>query len=227
MVFQDYALYPHKTVFENMAFGLRLRKRPEHEINARVAEAANILQIDAPAGAQAARAVGRPAAARRDGALDRAPAQGVPVRRAALEPRRAAARRDARRDQEAAPEARQHDHLRHARPGGGDDACRPHRRAAGGQPHPVRHARRDLQPACREVRRRLHRLAADELPAVPRRRRRPHAAPAGGARPARSGGARGRVRTARRARADVRDASGAHRRGRVGGDATRRTCRGR
>ena len=45
MVFQDYALYPHKTVFENMAFGLRLRKRPEQEIKARVTEAANILQI--------------------------------------------------------------------------------------------------------------------------------------------------------------------------------------
>jgi multiple sugar transport system ATP-binding protein len=45
MVFQDYALYPHKTVFENMAFGLRLRKRPEHEIQARVGEAASILQI--------------------------------------------------------------------------------------------------------------------------------------------------------------------------------------
>ena len=46
MVFQDYALYPHKSVFENMAFGLRLRKRPEHEINARVAEAAAVLQIE-------------------------------------------------------------------------------------------------------------------------------------------------------------------------------------
>src|SRR4029450_13719047 len=45
MVFQDYALYPHKTVFENMAFGLRLRKRPEQEIRARVTEAADILQI--------------------------------------------------------------------------------------------------------------------------------------------------------------------------------------
>jgi multiple sugar transport system ATP-binding protein len=45
MVFQDYALYPHKSVFENMAFGLRLRKRPEQEIRARVAEAAGILQI--------------------------------------------------------------------------------------------------------------------------------------------------------------------------------------
>ena len=45
MVFQDYALYPHKTVFENMAFGLRMRKRPADEINTRVADAANILQI--------------------------------------------------------------------------------------------------------------------------------------------------------------------------------------
>jgi multiple sugar transport system ATP-binding protein len=46
MVFQDYALYPHKTVFENMAFGLRLRKRPDSEVRARVGEAASILQIE-------------------------------------------------------------------------------------------------------------------------------------------------------------------------------------
>jgi multiple sugar transport system ATP-binding protein len=45
MVFQDYALYPHKTVFENMAFGLRLRKMPKAEITARVNEAAEILQL--------------------------------------------------------------------------------------------------------------------------------------------------------------------------------------
>lgn len=45
MVFQNYALYPHMTVFENMAFGLRLRKTPKEEIKRRVEEAAKILDI--------------------------------------------------------------------------------------------------------------------------------------------------------------------------------------
>ncbi|MBP7668415.1 MAG: sn-glycerol-3-phosphate ABC transporter ATP-binding protein UgpC [Burkholderiaceae bacterium] len=45
MVFQDYALYPHKTLFENMAFGLRLRKTPEAEIRRRVGDAAELLKI--------------------------------------------------------------------------------------------------------------------------------------------------------------------------------------
>jgi multiple sugar transport system ATP-binding protein len=46
MVFQDYALYPHKTLFDNMAFGLRLRKTPEAEIQRRVMDAARLLRID-------------------------------------------------------------------------------------------------------------------------------------------------------------------------------------
>lgn len=45
MVFQSYALYPHMTVEENMAFGLKLRKYPREEIASRVAEAANLLDI--------------------------------------------------------------------------------------------------------------------------------------------------------------------------------------
>ena len=45
MVFQNYALYPHMTVFENMSFGLKLRKYPKDEILRRVNEAAEILGI--------------------------------------------------------------------------------------------------------------------------------------------------------------------------------------
>ncbi len=45
MVFQNYALYPHMTVFENMAFGLKLRKIPKAEIIRKVEEAARILDI--------------------------------------------------------------------------------------------------------------------------------------------------------------------------------------
>ncbi|MCM8781358.1 MAG: ABC transporter ATP-binding protein, partial [Candidatus Omnitrophica bacterium] len=45
MVFQNYALYPHFTVYENMAFGLRLRHYPKSEIDRRVKEAAEILGI--------------------------------------------------------------------------------------------------------------------------------------------------------------------------------------
>jgi len=45
MVFQNYALYPHMTVYENMSFGLKLRKYPKDEIERRVGEAAEILGI--------------------------------------------------------------------------------------------------------------------------------------------------------------------------------------
>ena len=46
MVFQNYALYPHMTVYDNMAFGLRLRKYPKTEIDRRVKEAAEMLGIE-------------------------------------------------------------------------------------------------------------------------------------------------------------------------------------
>ena len=45
MVFQNYALYPHMTVYENIAFGLRMRRLPRREIDAKVREAAEILEI--------------------------------------------------------------------------------------------------------------------------------------------------------------------------------------
>ena len=46
MVFQSYALYPHMSVYDNMAFGLKLRKTPKAEIDRRVKEAAGILGIE-------------------------------------------------------------------------------------------------------------------------------------------------------------------------------------
>ncbi len=46
MVFQSYALYPHMTVFDNMAFGLKLRKTPKSEIKRRVNEAAEVLGLE-------------------------------------------------------------------------------------------------------------------------------------------------------------------------------------
>ena len=45
MVFQSYALYPHMTVYDNMAFGLKIRRTPKEEIEKRVKEAAEILEI--------------------------------------------------------------------------------------------------------------------------------------------------------------------------------------
>ena len=46
MVFQNYALYPHMTVYDNMAFGLKLRKVPKDEIDRKVKEAARILDLE-------------------------------------------------------------------------------------------------------------------------------------------------------------------------------------
>jgi hypothetical protein len=125
MVFQNYALYPHMTVFDNMAFGLRCAKFPKAEIDQRGRRAAAHPRHRAAARPQAAPALRRPAPARRHGPRHRARTEGVPVRRAAVQPRRQAARADAHRDQEGAPAVRHHHDLRHPRPGRGDDHGRP------------------------------------------------------------------------------------------------------
>ncbi len=83
MVFQNYALYPHMTVYDNMAFSLKLRHTPKDEIDKKVREAAEI--------------------------LDEGHAHG----RASVEPRRQAEKRDARGDHQAAPAHQHHLHVRH------------------------------------------------------------------------------------------------------------------
>ena len=162
MVFQNYALYPHMTVYDNMAFGLKLRKLAKEEIDRRVREAAKHPRPRGVPRAQAEGALRRAASARGDGTRDRARAEGVPDGRAALEPRREAPRPDAIGDR-ADPTRALHDHaLRHARPGRGDDDGRPRRGDPQGRPPAGRRAAVPLRPSEQPVRRGLHRLAGDE-----------------------------------------------------------------
>ncbi len=105
MVFQNYALYPHKTVAANMGFALKLRGTPKSEIDQRVKRAAEILDLRPLSRPLSPPALRRPAPARRHGPRHRTRSRGVPVRRAALQSRCQAARADARRDQGAASAA--------------------------------------------------------------------------------------------------------------------------
>ena len=74
MVFQSYALYPHLSVYDNIAFPLKIAKVAKDEIRRRVDEAARILDLEPYMAAEAACALRRPASARRDGPRDRPPA---------------------------------------------------------------------------------------------------------------------------------------------------------
>ena len=164
MVFQNYALYPHMSVFDNMAYGLKIRGLAKDDIEARVDRAAAILELGPLLERKPRAALGRPAPARRDGPRDRARARGVPVRRAAVEPRRQAARADALRDPEAAPAPGDDQPLRDARPGRGDDARAPDDRDERRPRRADRHADGGLREPGDAVRRRIHRLAVDEFP---------------------------------------------------------------
>ena len=176
MVFQNYALYPHMTVRDNMGFALKLAKADSGRDRPQGLRGRQDPRPRAAPRAQAGEPLRRPAPARRDGPRDRARPEGVPDGRAAVEPRREAARADAHRGRAHPAPARHHDGLRDARPDRGHDARRPRRRHAR-RPHPAgRLAGRALRGPDQPVRRRLHRLAVDELPAGPPRGR--DAAPA-------------------------------------------------
>ncbi len=149
MVFQSYALYPNMTVGKNIAFvpGGATGRRPS--ATEAIKREATMLQITPPAGSPARPAVGRPAPARGHGPRDGARPQALPVRRAAVQPGRVAARADARRDQAPAPAgAGHHRDLRDARPGRGHDAGRPYR-GAEGRPRASSTARRTRSTTAR------------------------------------------------------------------------------
>ena len=163
MVFQNYALYPHMTVAENIGFALRAAQACQRpRCNAKVEEAAQILGLTEHLRRKPGTALRRSAPARRDGPGDRPRAGRLPDGRAALEPRREAARADARRDLPHPAPARRRDDLRHPRPDRGDDDGRPGGRAACRRAAAVRRAAGPLRPPREPVRRRLHRLARDE-----------------------------------------------------------------
>ena len=87
MVFQNYALYPHMTVSENMAFSLKLKKAPREEREARVKRAAEILSLTKSSRPLPAAAIRRPATACCHGSRNRAGPAGISFRRAIVEPR--------------------------------------------------------------------------------------------------------------------------------------------
>ena len=145
MVFQSYALYPHMSVADNIAYGLKLRKMPKDEIERADQQGRRHARADPAAGPQAQAALRRPAAAGGDGPLDRPRAPGLPDGRAAVQPRRQAAGADAGRDLRGRPLAQHHHPVRHPRPDRGHDDGRPDGRDEGRPAAAARHAQRVLR----------------------------------------------------------------------------------
>ncbi|CVI21410.1 hypothetical protein AGR4A_Lc30007 [Agrobacterium tumefaciens str. B6] len=112
MVFQNYALYPHMTVRQNLAYGLKNRNTPKDEIDRRITEAARALEIEQFLERRPRQLSGGQRQRVAMGPRHRAQAGSLPVRRAALQPRRQAARADARRNPPPATLARHHQRLR-------------------------------------------------------------------------------------------------------------------
>ena len=114
MVFQNYAVWPHKTVFENVVFGLKLRKDSHGRGEEAGRDSARAGQPVGSGRPLSQRAQRRPAAARRARALARGRAVDPAARRAAVQSRRQAARAHAHRAQGAAAPHRHHLRLCHA-----------------------------------------------------------------------------------------------------------------
>ena len=156
MMFQSYALWPHMNVAGNIGYGLKMRGWKKDAIARRVDEMLTLLQLDGYRAASGDAAVRRPAAARRAGPRARGRSAPAAARRADVQPRLQGAARTPPRTARAAAAHRHHGRLCHARPRGGADAGRPHRRDRC-RPHRAdRRAGGDLPRARVRVRRRFH-----------------------------------------------------------------------
>ena len=119
-VFQNYALFPHLDIFENVAFGLRRRK--SGDVDKQVREMLELVELEQPGPQEAGPALRRPAAAGRAGPGADQQARGAAARRAARRARpQAAPRRCRSRSSGSRPRSGLHLHPRHPRPGGGHD----------------------------------------------------------------------------------------------------------
>ncbi len=170
MVFQAYSLFPNMTAEQNVEYGLKIRRQGKTERRKRVGRAARAGRPRTCGEAVRASAVRRHAAASRTrpSARDRAP--GPAPRRAAVGPRRKGAGAAPRGDPPDPARARDHDALRHARPGGGALHLRPRGRHVRRPNRAGRHASRDVRQSGHALRRRVHRH--DEPARVDGRRRR-------------------------------------------------------
>ena len=185
MVFQSYALYPHMSVYDNMAFALKLRaktgrlrkmftsvfnrgaykriKAEEKDIDDRVQKAASILGIQQLLPRKPRQLSGGQRQRVARGPRHRARAEGLPVRRAALQPRRETARADARRDHQVASAVGDDLHLRDARPDRSHDDGHAHRGDEGRPVAAGRFAAAVVRSSRQHVRGRLHRQPQHEL----------------------------------------------------------------
>ena len=130
-VFQDYALFPHMSVLENVAYGLRVQRRRQARARASAPRRrCEMVRLPGVEGRRPDPALGRPAPAGRARARDRQPPARAAARRAARRARSEAAPADAARAEvdPARAQRAHHVHLRHPRPGRGADDERPHRR---------------------------------------------------------------------------------------------------
>ena len=162
MVFQSYALYPHLSVYDNIAFGLKLKKVPKAEIDKRVQNAADVLGLEgflkrkprALSGGQRQRvAMGRAIVREPQAFLMDEPLSNLDAKlRVQMRAEIAKLQSDLGHD----------DGLRHARPGRGDDDGRPRRGDAQGRAPAGGGTAGALRQARQPLRRRLHRQPGDE-----------------------------------------------------------------